>query len=331
MRAKRMVWHGGLALCGGLPCAQSRTPLAQARPAAIVALAAVPPAVAVVVLAPLPAAASPQAAGPARGSDVSRWAPLVDEASARFGIPRAWIEQVMLAESAGLAEIDGRPIRSPKGAIGLMQIMPATWAELRERLGLGSDPDLPRDNILAGAYYLRLLYERYGYPGLFAAYNAGPARYERYLAGVPLPAETRSYVARIASRPGPSDSLLAGIPGRLPVVSLAPDGLPKRGSAMQTNSPADPLFALGGGGGGRWSGDGGSFSGTGGSAASSDGGIRAVGDRMRDASESGRAMQGEGGDHPLRPARGAIHGAPDDEHPVRDPIFGVRNTAASQP
>ena len=82
--------------------------------------------------------------------------------------------------------------------MGLMQIMPATWAELRVRHRLGSDPYDSRDNILAGTAYLRELYDRYGSPGFLAAYNAGPGRYEASLSGRPLPAETRAYVATIA-------------------------------------------------------------------------------------------------------------------------------------
>jgi hypothetical protein len=96
----------------------------------------------------------------------------------------------MRAESAG----EARAVSSA-GAMGLMQIMPATWADLRARHGLGRDPYDPRDNILAGTAYLRELHDRYGSPGFLAAYNAGPGRYEASLAGRPLPAETRAYVA----------------------------------------------------------------------------------------------------------------------------------------
>src|SRR3546814_4666575 len=85
----------------------------------------------------------------------------------------------MQAESAGLTHLHGRPITSRAGAMGLMQLMPGTWAAMRQQHGLGGDPYDPRDNILAGAAYLRAMYDRFGYPGLFAAYNAGPARYER--------------------------------------------------------------------------------------------------------------------------------------------------------
>jgi len=116
----------------------------------------------------------------------------IAEASRRFGLPAAWIRAVMRAESGG----DARAV-SPKGAMGLMQIMPGTWAELRDRHRLGRDPFDQRDNILAGAAYLRELHDRYGSPGFLAAYNAGPGRYEEHLAGRPLPAETRAYVAAL--------------------------------------------------------------------------------------------------------------------------------------
>jgi len=118
----------------------------------------------------------------------------------------------MHAESGGRTQLAGRPIRSSAGAIGLMQLMPATWAEMRARLGLGMNPDDPRDNILAGTFYLRLMYDRFGYPGLFAAYNAGPGRYAAHLAGSkPLPGETPAYVASVSSMaPAPA----AGAGGR---------------------------------------------------------------------------------------------------------------------
>jgi soluble lytic murein transglycosylase-like protein len=135
---------------------------------------------------------------PAAARDDPRWAPFIAEASARFDIPESWIRRVISAESGGRTHRDGRPIESRAGAMGLMQLMPGTWTEIRARLGLGSDPHAPRDNILAGTFYLRLMYDRFGFPGLFAAYNAGPARYARHLAtGSPLPAETTTYLAAV--------------------------------------------------------------------------------------------------------------------------------------
>lgn len=119
----------------------------------------------------------------------------VKEAAQRFAIPSSWIRAVMRAESLG----DVRAL-SPKGAMGLMQIMPETWTMLRLRYGLGADPYDPHDKIAAGAAYLRELHDRYGAPGFLAAYNAGPGRYENHLAtGRPLPSETLSYMAAVAS------------------------------------------------------------------------------------------------------------------------------------
>jgi len=141
-------------------------------------------------------------ATPAHADQVERWRPYIAEASARFGVPAEWIERVMRAESAGKTTLDGRPITSRAGAMGLMQLMPGTWAQMRAALRLGSDPHNPRDNILAGTVYLRLMYDRFGYPGLFAAYNAGPARYAAYLAtGRTLPGETRAYLASVSGVP----------------------------------------------------------------------------------------------------------------------------------
>lgn len=145
------------------------------------------------------AAASFVLAAPANAESVADWHPYVAEASARFGVPPAWIERVMRAESNGQTTLNGRRIRSSAGAMGLMQLMPATWADMRSRLGLGFNPDDPRDNILAGTLYLRLMYDRFGYPGLFGAYNAGPGRYAEHLAGRrTLPGETVAYLAKVA-------------------------------------------------------------------------------------------------------------------------------------
>jgi soluble lytic murein transglycosylase-like protein len=120
----------------------------------------------------------------------------------------------MQAESGGRTMLDGRPITSRAGAMGLMQVMPDTYEETRRAHGLGPNPHDPHDNILAGTAYLRAMYDRYGYPGLFAAYNAGPDRYDEHLHdGRPLPAETRAYLAAIAQiDPGslPSPSVASG-------------------------------------------------------------------------------------------------------------------------
>jgi soluble lytic murein transglycosylase-like protein len=137
---------------------------------------------------------------PANADNVRRWQPYINEASQRFGIPEDWIIRVMRAESGGQTIRNGKPIRSRVGAMGLMQIMPGTWTGLTTRYRLGANPDDPRANILGGTAYLREMYDQFGYPGLFAAYNAGPARYAAYRDGRSrLPRETVSYVASITS------------------------------------------------------------------------------------------------------------------------------------
>ncbi len=126
------------------------------------------------------------------------------EASRRFGVPERWIVEVMRVESRGVPNAV-----SPAGAIGLMQVMPATYARLRLRYGLGADPYNPRDSILAGAAYLREMYDRYGAPGFLAAYNAGPGRWEAHLSGARrLPGETLRYLARLGPVVDPSASSL---------------------------------------------------------------------------------------------------------------------------
>lgn len=153
---------------------------------------------ALLIMAHLTDAFAQPAATDAAQQEAHPFAQHVAEAAQRFAIPETWIWAVMRAESAG----DPRAV-SRVGAMGLMQIMPGTWAELRARYGLGRDPFDHRDNVMAGAAYLREMYDAYGSPGFLAAYNAGPDRYEQYLnRGRALPSETRDYVARIAPQLG---------------------------------------------------------------------------------------------------------------------------------
>ncbi|WP_421871869.1 lytic transglycosylase domain-containing protein [Nitratireductor rhodophyticola] len=161
--------------------------------------------IAFLLLCGLAFAVAPTGVAPAQDAPAGRSSPAgpyavhVAEAAQRFGVPAAWITHVLRAESAG----DVHAISSA-GAMGLMQIMPDTWDELRDRHGLGHDAYDVRDNILAGAAYLREMHDRYGdVVGMLAAYHAGPGRYEEYLAGVrDLPDETRAYVAALVPRLG---------------------------------------------------------------------------------------------------------------------------------
>jgi soluble lytic murein transglycosylase-like protein len=144
-----------------------------------------------ITLAPSAASAQDRTAPASEQQSIDTY---VAEAARRFGIPQHWIRAVMEVESAG----NPRAV-SHAGAMGLMQIMPGTWAELRVAYRLGNDPFDPRDNILAGVGYLRQMYDLFGSPGFLAAYNAGPARYQNHLdTGRALPLETRNYLAILA-------------------------------------------------------------------------------------------------------------------------------------
>ena len=152
-------------------------------------------------LSPAPARATAPAA-----DACARHAP---EAAMRSGLPVDVILRVMHAESRG------RPRAvSHKGAMGCMQIMPGTWADLTGRYGLGSDPWNPRMNMIGGALYLAELARQFGFPGAYSAYNAGPGRYLRYVrGGVPLPAETIAYASQITGGAAPGRSPApAGVP-----------------------------------------------------------------------------------------------------------------------
>ena len=145
---------------------------------------------------------------------IARTNAAIAEASGRFAIPANWIRAVIAVESAGQASVV-----SPKGAMGLMQIMPETWFDLRQRYHLGADPFDVHDNVLAGSAFLRELFDRFGPQGFLTAYNAGVRRYLAYLTeGRPLPDETRLYLTRIAAQLGS-----AGIGQIVKAPAIVPD------------------------------------------------------------------------------------------------------------
>jgi hypothetical protein len=132
------------------------------------------------------------------GTAADPWGPYIAEAAHIYDVPETWIREVMHQESGGNLYRNGGLVTSWVGAMGLMQVMPSTYDELKARYQLGDDAYDPHDNIMAGAAYMREMYDIYGAPGFLAAYNAGPRRLDDYLANLrPLPAETRNYVARI--------------------------------------------------------------------------------------------------------------------------------------
>ncbi|HTT64723.1 MAG TPA: lytic transglycosylase domain-containing protein [Bryobacteraceae bacterium] len=127
-----------------------------------------------------PAAAAP-AANPASIGE------LVENAARKYGLPPAFVRAVVAAESGFQTNAV-----SPKGAIGLMQLMPGTAREL------GADPQIPAQNVDAGTRYLRdllLKYDKHAYSAL-AAYNAGAGAVDKYH-GVPPYRETQNYIRNV--------------------------------------------------------------------------------------------------------------------------------------
>lgn len=152
---------------------------------------------------------------------LNRWDNTITEASERFHVPKAWIRAVMRQESGGRTMLgENKPIVSRAGAVGLMQVLPETYEEMAAEHKLGANPFNAHDNIMAGAAYLRWLHHKYGYPAMFAAYNAGPGALEDHLQhGARLPAETRAYVGGITK------TLHAGKDGLSLVAFTRPDGV----------------------------------------------------------------------------------------------------------
>jgi soluble lytic murein transglycosylase-like protein len=159
------------------------------------------------------------------GQLMKRWDPLILQAAKRYAVPAAWVRAVMQAESGGRTMLgENLPMTSNMGAMGLMQLMPETYDEMRKAYRLGADPYDPHDNILAGAAYLRILRDKYGYPQMFAAYNDGPGHLEqRMMQGGLLPVETQNYVSTITAR---LEGRPAGVAGHGNLKLTRPDGTP---------------------------------------------------------------------------------------------------------
>lgn len=171
---------------------------------------------------------------------IAKWTPFIKEASQRFGIAEDWIKAVMKMESGGhMAAADGTPITSKTGAMGLMQLMPDTWRDMQHQYGLGQNPYDPHDNVIAGAAYLRWLYEKFGYPKMFAAYNAGPATEAEHSAGQrELPDETRNYVRGIAQILGSKAPRAEAVTGAIPAV------LRGRSTPSERTAPESTMVSL---------------------------------------------------------------------------------------
>ena len=162
-----------------------------------------------------------------------RWSPFIKEAARRFRVPETWIRAIVMIESGGRTMLgENRPMTSSAGAMGLMQVMPQTWAQMRHTYRLGADPYDPRDNILAGTAYLQLLFRQYGYPALFAAYNDGPGMLEAHRRMRQfMPTETTAYVLDIAR------ILSTGV-RRNPRLAIGAPGSESNGSPVQAAAGA---------------------------------------------------------------------------------------------
>jgi len=132
-------------------------------------------------------APKPPVAPPAEPAKTVDLAELINNAARKYGLPAAFVRAVVAAESGN------RPgAVSPKGAVGLMQLMPGTARDL------GADPKIPAENVDAGTRYLRdllLKYDNGAYHAL-AAYNAGPGAVDKYH-GVPPYRETQNYIRNV--------------------------------------------------------------------------------------------------------------------------------------
>jgi soluble lytic murein transglycosylase-like protein len=127
------------------------------------------------------------AAAPAPAAKPANMTELIDNAARKYGLPPAFVRAVVKVESGYHPNAI-----SPKGAIGLMQLMPGTAREL------GADPKIPEQNVDAGTRYLRdllLKYDSHTYHAL-AAYNAGPGAVDKYH-GVPPYRETQNYILNV--------------------------------------------------------------------------------------------------------------------------------------
>lgn len=168
---------------------------------------------------------------------LDRWNPVVREAAKKFHIPPLWLRAVMRNETGGRTVLEGdKPIVSRAGAQGIMQLMPDTYSQMAALHGLGADTFKPRDNIFAAAAYLAWLKQRYGFPGMFGAYNFGPGNWEDHLHRKrALPLETRNYMKQITVYLKESD---AGIVNAVHLT--APDG---RAVAIDTGSISAVIVA----------------------------------------------------------------------------------------
>jgi len=118
--------------------------------------------------------------------------PIIEDASTKHGVDARLVKALIQVESGFQSRA-----RSPKGAMGLMQLMPAT----ARQYSVGRNPYDPARNIQAGTKFLRTLLDKFELPLALAAYNAGEAAVRRF-GGIPPYAETQAYVTKILALVG---------------------------------------------------------------------------------------------------------------------------------
>ena len=123
---------------------------------------------------------------PVTDTGVVAYSDIIETVAAQHGVSAKLVKAVIQAESAYQERA-----RSPKGAMGLMQLMPETARQFAV-----ADPYEPRSNIEGGTRYLKSLLDRFELPLALAAYNAGEAAVRRYR-GIPPYRETQDYVSRV--------------------------------------------------------------------------------------------------------------------------------------
>ena len=152
------------------------------------------PAAAVASFEPDGKPAAEESVAPAEKAEAQTLDAIVEQFSSQLDLPAALVHSVIAAESA----YDPNAV-SPKGAVGLMQLMPETANELNV-----TDRRDPKENVRGGTVYLKQLLDRYSGSRdsllrALAAYNAGPARVDAYN-GLPPYNETRAFVRRVIER-----------------------------------------------------------------------------------------------------------------------------------
>lgn len=127
-----------------------------------------------------------------------KYAALITQTEADYGLPNDLLARLLYQESHYRADIISGATKSPAGALGIAQFMPATANELR------INPLDPNQAIPAAARYLVQMFRIFGnWPAALGAYNFGAGNYRKYLNGkIQLPAETRNYIAQITNDVG---------------------------------------------------------------------------------------------------------------------------------